>query len=264
MAARGRAMSRASAIMRVLKDGLISIFARCLSPAAGRGYTGLWALPLAGGRRWYGSAGGTIEGAGMRASSPYTRQSGSARSRMGSHLRLPVQLGSAADPPSRGPRVVPSRVPQSVCSSRQAVQVYAPIRLGSTSCLIVNGCLRSSGVARIGVFSELQDNAAVQEPSQPRRQTTSMPEIYRLAGHKDVTAALTLPKADIWCSIGLPASPRCCSRRRPQPPCQCSRTYRDLWAIPNLQLDLHCSENAQKRCYECACLCADWHVYSQP
>jgi hypothetical protein len=38
-------MSHASAIMRVLTDGLISIFAGCLSPAAGRGNGGLSALP---------------------------------------------------------------------------------------------------------------------------------------------------------------------------------------------------------------------------
>ena len=41
-------MTHASAIVRVLIDGLISIFAKCLSAAAGRGNTGLWALPLNG------------------------------------------------------------------------------------------------------------------------------------------------------------------------------------------------------------------------
>jgi hypothetical protein len=89
--------------MRVLKDGLISIFAGCLSPAAGRGNTGLSALPLAGGPRWYGRAGGILEDAGMWASSPHTTQSGSARSRMGSHLRLPVPLAPAARLPAAAP-----------------------------------------------------------------------------------------------------------------------------------------------------------------
>jgi hypothetical protein len=45
---RDPAVTHASAIMRVLMDGLISIVAGCLSPAAGRGHTGLWALPLTG------------------------------------------------------------------------------------------------------------------------------------------------------------------------------------------------------------------------
>jgi hypothetical protein len=90
MAARGSAVTHVSAIMRVLKDDLISIFAGCLSPAAGRGNTGPLALPLTGGLRWYGRAGGTLEDAGMWASSPHTTQSGSARSRMGPHLRPPV------------------------------------------------------------------------------------------------------------------------------------------------------------------------------
>ena len=53
--------------------GLVSIFAKCLSPAAGRGNTGLWALPLTGGPRSYVSAGGTLEDAGMWASSPAHR-----------------------------------------------------------------------------------------------------------------------------------------------------------------------------------------------
>jgi Ornithine cyclodeaminase/mu-crystallin family len=80
---------------RVLKDGLMSIVARRLSPAVGRGKTGLWALPLTGGQRWYGRAGGAREDAGMWASGPHTTQSGSARSRMGSHLQLPVELDPA-------------------------------------------------------------------------------------------------------------------------------------------------------------------------
>jgi hypothetical protein len=83
MAARGSAVTHASAIMGVLKDDLISIVAGCLSPAAGRGNTGPLALPLTGGLRWYGRAGGTLEDAGMWASSPHTTQSGSATSRMG-------------------------------------------------------------------------------------------------------------------------------------------------------------------------------------
>jgi hypothetical protein len=92
-------VTHVSAIMRVLKDDLISIFAGCLSPAAGRGNTGPLALPLTGGLRWYGRAGGTLEDAGMWASSPHTTQSGSARSRMGPHLRPPVQRGPTARPP---------------------------------------------------------------------------------------------------------------------------------------------------------------------
>jgi hypothetical protein len=86
-------------------DGLISMFAKCLSPAAGRGNTGLWALPLTGGPRWYVGAGGTLEDAEMWASSPHTAQSGSARSRMGSHLRLSIKRAPAARPavaPSAG------------------------------------------------------------------------------------------------------------------------------------------------------------------
>jgi hypothetical protein len=83
-------MTRASAIMCVLKDDLISVFAGCLSSAAGLGDTGLWALPLTGGPRWYVRAGGIVEDAGIWASSPHTTQSGSAGSRMGSRLRLPV------------------------------------------------------------------------------------------------------------------------------------------------------------------------------
>jgi len=76
-------MSDACAIIRVLKDDLIGIFAGCLSPAAGRGNTGLSALPLTGGPWWYGRAGGTLEDAGMWASSPHTTQSGSAGSGWG-------------------------------------------------------------------------------------------------------------------------------------------------------------------------------------
>ena len=109
-------MPHAWAVMRVLEGDLIGIFAGCLSPAAGRGNTGLSALPLAGGPRWHGRAGGTLEDAGMWASSPHTTQSGSARSRMGPHLPLPVQLDPAARLPPRHPRVMPSRVPQPVCS----------------------------------------------------------------------------------------------------------------------------------------------------
>jgi hypothetical protein len=122
VAARGSAATHASAIMRVLKDDLISIVAGCLSPAAGRGNTGPLALPLTGGLRWYGRAGGTLEDAGMWASSPHTTQSGSARSRMGPHLRSPVQLSPTARPPSRHPRMVPSHVPQSARDSGQAVR----------------------------------------------------------------------------------------------------------------------------------------------
>ena len=61
MAARGSAVTHVSAIMRVRKDELISIFAGCLSPAAGRGDTGPLALPLTVGLRSYGRAGGTLE-----------------------------------------------------------------------------------------------------------------------------------------------------------------------------------------------------------
>ena len=42
MVGRDSVMADASAIMRVLKDGLISMLARCLSSTAGRGNTGLW------------------------------------------------------------------------------------------------------------------------------------------------------------------------------------------------------------------------------
>jgi len=88
-------MRRASAIMWVLKDGLDQHL-RGL-PVTGRRSCsiGFWALPLAVGPRWYGRAGGTLEDAGMWASSPHTTQFGSARSRMGSHLRPPVQLDPA-------------------------------------------------------------------------------------------------------------------------------------------------------------------------
>jgi hypothetical protein len=109
-------MTHASGIMFVLADGLISIVTGCLSSAAGRGDNGLWALPLAGGLRWYGRAGGTLKDAGMWASGPHTTQSGSARSRMGPHLR-PVGLSSlarSACPPLRHSPMVPSRVWQSV------------------------------------------------------------------------------------------------------------------------------------------------------
>src|SRR5690349_22052244 len=106
MAARGSAVRHASAIMGVLKDDLISIVAGCLSPAAGRGNTGPLALPLTGGLRCYGGAGGTLEDAGMWASSPHTTQSGSARSRMGPHLRPPVQRDPTARPPHAIQRTV--------------------------------------------------------------------------------------------------------------------------------------------------------------
>ena len=77
--------------MRLLRGGLISIFARSMSWAAGPGSTGLWALGVDG---WVAMIckrrEGPLEDAGMWASSPHTTQSGSARSRMGPHLRMPV------------------------------------------------------------------------------------------------------------------------------------------------------------------------------
>ncbi len=102
------AMTHAGAILRVLKDGLITIFARCRSSAAGRGNAGLWALPLTGGLRWYVRAGRTLEDAGMWASSPHTTQSGSAGSRMGPTCDCLFSLAPAAGPPSHHPRFVPS------------------------------------------------------------------------------------------------------------------------------------------------------------
>lgn len=86
----------ASAIMRMLKDGLISIV------AAVRHRPQVMAIPDFGPCRWrLGHGGmegqvGPFEDAGMWASSLHTTQSGSARSRMGSHLRPPVQLGPIA------------------------------------------------------------------------------------------------------------------------------------------------------------------------
>src|SRR5512138_3390947 len=101
--------------------GPISIVARCLSSATGLDNQGLWTLPLTGRPRWYGRAGGTLEDAGIRASSPHTTQSGSARSRIGPHLQLPGECGPAAGPPVRHLRVVPSGVPQSVCGGGPTV-----------------------------------------------------------------------------------------------------------------------------------------------
>ena len=98
-------MSHADAIMRVLTDGLIGISgAACHRPQVA-------AMPDFRPCRWRVGRGGMegqvgpLEDAGMRASSPYTTQSGSARSRMGSHLRLPVQLRPCSLPaaaPSAG------------------------------------------------------------------------------------------------------------------------------------------------------------------
>jgi hypothetical protein len=111
-------MSHANAIMRVLKDGLISIFAGCLSRAAGRGNTGLSALPLTGGPRWYGRAGGTRGGRGDVGQQPahhaiWIREKPDGVPPCDCLFSLTLQ--PACLPPGH-PRVMPSRVPQPVCS----------------------------------------------------------------------------------------------------------------------------------------------------
>jgi hypothetical protein len=98
MAARGSAVTHVSAIMRVLKDDLIGIFAGCLSPAAGRGNTGPLALPLTVGLRWYGRAGGTLED-GDVGQQPAHHAMWIREKPDGPHLRPPVQRGPTTRPP---------------------------------------------------------------------------------------------------------------------------------------------------------------------
>jgi len=143
MAARGSAVTHVSAIMRVRKDELISIFAGCLSPAAGRGDTGPLALPLTVGLRWYGRAGGTLED-GDVGQQPAHHAIWIREKPDGAPPATTCSAWPDRTPAARHPRTVPSRVPQSVRDSGQAIRVRThPSARGAYLVLLVNGCRRS-------------------------------------------------------------------------------------------------------------------------